>query len=366
MPERSLRIFRGRFQIYQNPQSGQLVVTKWPRKRSASSIAKVQKSIDLFRQYATQTKLIIPSQYNDCKAVAEGTGFMWRDIFEMLQCGRLLVIVTTDGHVYRSYRDMMREIQADLDTITNVTGAVLIRTLDGWRGVVGTKAGQVLTCYDPVQPPDFLDLGGNGGGSNAEQVWATPTVADLPVQHFGAGDTLSAFAYGVSLQSPMRYPGADFITLAGQAMKNGAGSAFTLTCRLRSTWPPLDNMNAGLCVWREANLASWLYGYGSKTAGLSVTYCNSQTNPISQPQKWGDCGSDVWLRLFSDGLANAYYFSRDGFEWVRMWAELYTDHTDGPPDHVGLFIDSTPSFGNSQMNGTPGTLQVLSWDLTYP
>lgn len=124
-----------------------------------------------------------PYDLDFCKASAEGTQYIWRDIATMLSKGTFLTLRNLDGTIWQEAVKVSTDPQYILDLVTQNPGDLLWRDVPGWMGLSIGPPGFVLTS-DGAKPTWAAAGGGSGGG---EQIIA-PAVSNYAMS--GAFNTL--------------------------------------------------------------------------------------------------------------------------------------------------------------------------------
>ena len=167
---------KGRLYSYVT-QDGRRIVAAWPKKRGTPKSPAQLASIERFKQAIAAIKLVSGEEYQAAKDATDGTPFLPRDALLAAYYGSLIRINVAGGPTLYSRRAMNQETQAALDSITTTTGALLVRTDDGWVALEPAQAGAVLTSFGPGHPPAYTDATG-GIVPAVATTWPTPNNPD--------------------------------------------------------------------------------------------------------------------------------------------------------------------------------------------
>lgn len=139
--------------------------------------------------FTATVQLIKNLSGDDCDAatkLAAFTPFLDRDLKMKVAGGLLYNWIDDDGKTWVGRRQVYPDIQAALDSITVDIGSVLVRTPDGWLGLLPGLAQEVLTIDIASGMPAWLPPAGGGGGG-AEFTFPIPeTLSVSDAQNFGS------------------------------------------------------------------------------------------------------------------------------------------------------------------------------------
>jgi len=159
---------RGVFYVRPDPRHGS-IAQSWRRKQYPSERTPHQVMTELQFGYAAKLSAKVNAYDLDfCKASAEGTQYIWRDIATMLSKGTFLTLRNLDGTIWQEAVKVSTDPQYILDLVTQTVGDLLWRDTPGWMGLTIGPAGFVLTS-DGAKPAWAPPQGG-GGGSGVQIV----------------------------------------------------------------------------------------------------------------------------------------------------------------------------------------------------
>lgn len=144
MPSDQTRVkHRGSFYIRQTRWGP--VAQKWPRKRPHWKNAVNLAQREQFKLMVRMQQNMSQADYVGAMGLQRGSLYVWRDVLTRALTARWIafdpVSVATPQEI--------------LDSITDVVGALLVRTDTGWAGLLPDAAGKVLTDHGPGIPPSF-------------------------------------------------------------------------------------------------------------------------------------------------------------------------------------------------------------------
>lgn len=148
--------------VYLTERDGQIIVKKWPKKRSKKMSAKQLAAMEKFRQANLLVKYIPAEQVSPIMDVIQGTHLLPRDLFIKGMYGRLFSISLDDGRTLIPVA-FMQEVSESLDAINNQPGSILARSDTLWVAVPSGLKGQILTSQGPALLP----------------VWKPPAIGDI-------------------------------------------------------------------------------------------------------------------------------------------------------------------------------------------
>jgi len=177
----NVQLFHGVHQVYLHPKYG-WIVGKWPRKRGPAKTPLAAENQAQFAQVVAWCKQPMSADVEVAQSVTKGTGYLPRDLMESACYGLVCIAYTQDGRILYGRRMLTENAQALLDTITTVTGAMLVRTADGWIGLVPAMAGYVLTDNGPGAVPTYQAPALTPPDGTAQLDTITTTEGDLVVR----------------------------------------------------------------------------------------------------------------------------------------------------------------------------------------
>lgn len=113
-------------------------------------------------------KNVSPQDVQAAEDMSRNTPFLGRDLKMKAASGTLLQWIDDSGVTWVGRRQVYPDIQAALDAISNVVGTMLVRTTEGWLGLLPGNADDVLTINaDNALPSWQPNTGGGGSQLNA-------------------------------------------------------------------------------------------------------------------------------------------------------------------------------------------------------
>lgn len=146
-------------------KGGNFIAKKWPRKRGPIKSEAQAETAEQFRLAQKAANEAFSWFYIEAENMAQGTIWNRREILVKAAQGTLMEIRMRNGEFYGNWFVLAREIQALLDTIIDVTGAILVRTPDGWEAITPAASGYVLTSNGPDFIPSYQP------GAAPEETW---------------------------------------------------------------------------------------------------------------------------------------------------------------------------------------------------
>lgn len=168
-PSPKFPALRGRVVIQH--RGGQVIASKWPRRRGKPKSAKTLEQNEWFRQAN------ILARYADWKSqwqairLSKNSGWYPRDILMSLMAGRFIELIVIDGEEYYSVA-LRDDVSKDLDIVTGkAPWVIMVRGSDLWEPLANPTIKSVLQCDGPNQLPHWEPGGGGGGGfTNIEKL----------------------------------------------------------------------------------------------------------------------------------------------------------------------------------------------------
>jgi len=197
---------RGLFYSYER-EPGVHVVAAWPRKSKAKPTElqrlyrKLMGGVQRSARYRLDIEQVAAEEFQ------KGSPYLRKDCLIAAAWGTMIEAYTLNGDRITGVRVLASEIQAMLDTITDVTGSMLMRTNQGWRPLYPVQVGRVLTDKGPGNVP----------------AWEMPTAP--------AATNDSEVIYGVTGEQGDAKPTLGFLATirAGVAIKSATAAFFAAT-----------------------------------------------------------------------------------------------------------------------------------------
>lgn len=156
---------RGHFIAVKDKRVG-WVVRSWPRKRGSYQSQRQREWGDLWKQINAWCRQVDYATAKFALEVTKDTIFMPRDVMIKIATGRFWTVQLDTGVTMWSFSLVADEVQALLDSITMEAGSLLLRSPDGWIGVVRGEAGQVLTSTGLTGTVAWSTPAAAGGGAS--------------------------------------------------------------------------------------------------------------------------------------------------------------------------------------------------------
>jgi len=166
-PPNPLEVARFKGIVHYTKDRGLHVVKTWPRKRGQKATPAQQQARADFKRMVAAVNDCRPEDKAIARELAKGTGYTWRDILSAAVTGELLILEGVNTV----------QIQTELDKITNVVGALIVRTELGWVGLLPGAAGRVLTMPVGGTVPDWESPSSPGAGGLFSQLLSAPPTA---------------------------------------------------------------------------------------------------------------------------------------------------------------------------------------------
>lgn len=153
---------------------------KWPRKRGPIKSEAQKHTAEQFALAQRAANEAYSWFWIEAENMATGTIWNRREILIMAAQGTLFEIRLRDGSFYGNWFRLAREIQALLDTISDVTGTLLVRRGSGWEALLPGAENYVLTSNGPDFNPNWQPA----PGAPVAYEWST----SQPFGEFTGGD----------------------------------------------------------------------------------------------------------------------------------------------------------------------------------
>ncbi len=153
-PLRRARTPSHRGSYYVREWRGQLVVSRWPRRRSRPLPQKTRDQIEWFRQANLLAKYVIAEQQVLAREITAGTPLLPRDLLIAAMAGRLYSATLDDGRTIYSMA-AANDVSQNLDIIAQAPGDILVRGPTAWTRVPAAEAGRILTAQGPAALPEW-------------------------------------------------------------------------------------------------------------------------------------------------------------------------------------------------------------------
>lgn len=130
---------------------GQLIAKAWPRKRGPGGTGAQLAARAEFTKLVRAVQGMSAADHSAAMEIAKGTSYTWRDVLSLAVNGKLIILenyaMVTNPYI--------------LDTISDVVGAILVRTDAGWVGLVPDENGMFLGLVDGL--PTWTTVAGGTG-----------------------------------------------------------------------------------------------------------------------------------------------------------------------------------------------------------
>ena len=304
--------------VWRYHADGRVTVQKWPRRRPGLLPQVTQDQVAVWDMAQEFVKTPNPYDYALALRDTEGTAFYARDILISAMYGNY---VSWPGYGWRF--KLAQSIQQGLDTITQTVGALLVRTAEGWFGLVPTHAGDVLTDGGPGAVPSWQPAsGGAGGGLFSGLLAAPPPAATWTAVNFGANTQFTDVSGGGVLLTDVGASG-DNLRIAARAAPS---PPYTRTALVFNTAPYI-NYNFGGFGWRDSSsgkLTTFSYlGNAFNNANLRAMNWASPTSYAADPVAAvvpNPPSTFIFERLADDGTNVTMSYSSNG----QVFTTLYT------------------------------------------
>lgn len=196
---------RGVVHVYYSPKFNRWIARSWP-KGNGGDTNKRRWSREAFSNAVQTLKLCSADDQQFAEETAKATPYFKRDILMKMVMGTLIPEMKFANKTYVSARIANMNIQQGLDTISQTTGAMVVRIPDGWVALVPGDDGDILT-FDALSglPQWQPNTGGGGGGrrvisfpgasfsTNDTGAFATLANAFVPANNFTVDSIYAAF-----------------------------------------------------------------------------------------------------------------------------------------------------------------------------
>jgi len=139
-------------------RGGVPIMKGWPKKRGKKATPDQKHNQEQFALAQRAANECHPWQYLEAAAMSEGTIWNRREILVKAAQGSLFDIVIGADDYYGNWFEMAREIQALLDTVSDVPGTMLVRNAEGWVGLEPGVDGYVLSTNGEGFPPHWIPV----------------------------------------------------------------------------------------------------------------------------------------------------------------------------------------------------------------
>lgn len=150
--------------LYQRMWRGVCVIAKYSKFRHPRKTVKLALSRDYAKAIGFAWRYLPGRVKADYTEFARKTHWNPYEYFTASVVGRLFTLTDTSGQAYYPYRAYWW-LTESLDIISSTIGALLVRGVAGWKGLVSGATGYVLTSNgDNTEPTWQAPSGGGGGG----------------------------------------------------------------------------------------------------------------------------------------------------------------------------------------------------------
>lgn len=168
--------------VYVTTWRGQVILKKWPRKRTRPIPPAQALNAEFFRQAGKLVPRLSANQQMVAREAVKGTPLYYRDVLTMAMMGTLYALRFDDGRVLHSVAT--REgVSQTIDALGQDAQSVLVRSDSLWVPVRATDVGQVLQSIS--QPPYFKfdDIPGpNNSGVKKLATTSVGTASEIKIQ----------------------------------------------------------------------------------------------------------------------------------------------------------------------------------------
>lgn len=365
---------------------GALYVRTWQPKmgkpKSATTIAQNEE----FKRFVQALKDMPADQQIAAMEIAGGSPYIWRDVLSRALVGKLVYL---DG-------GSLVDIQMALDTISDVTGAIIIRTIDGWVALLPGAEGEIMTItaglpawHDGsadfineltgdvvagpgggsqvatlsntgVTPGDFtntnLTIGvdgriiaaanGSGGGGGVGGLWsgvmsAVPTAALTGFATWlnQGGASVADSAAGITITAPSA--GAN---VRGRIQAAPASLPYTITALVCLNGKPVGNTTVGLGWYDGSNKLHFISLNNNPTPVVVVTKWNSPTSFNGNDYVGtGSAPPIMWFRLNCTSTTITFSQSNDGVNFTTIFSVAKASGFLGATGYSNIFFGVVPN-----------------------
>ncbi len=124
---------------------GQTIVKKWPAKRGPKGTPAQMQARAEFKNFVAQVYDMMPCDMVAARAIAKGCAYTWRDVLSLALLGKLVEIEGSP----------MAQPAYFFDQLTDVVGAMIYRSANGWVGLLPDGNGKVVMLVDGT--PAWID-----------------------------------------------------------------------------------------------------------------------------------------------------------------------------------------------------------------
>jgi hypothetical protein len=189
--------------VYYSPKFNRWIARSWP-KGNGGDTNKRRWSREAFSNAVQTLKLCGADDQQFAEETAKATPYFKRDILMKMVMGTLIPEMKFANKTYVSARIANMNIQQGLDTISQTTGAMVVRTPDGWVALVPGDDGDILTFDSLSGLPQWQPNTGGGGGGGypagtpptvVQVAHATSSTAATFINPPTAGNLIVAFTF---------------------------------------------------------------------------------------------------------------------------------------------------------------------------
>lgn len=347
---------------YWDTKRQKYVVRAWPGKAKAPT-EKQKAARAEFARVSAMIKKKTSQQYEAALAATVGSPLTWKDALTMAAYGTLFTVDGADGKQYRSYRIVSEEAQNALDSITAVPGAMLVRTVDGWRGLAPGTDLEVLTWDGPTGLPDWAAI----TVADNFDPWAPvtgvvhPAAADFTLAQ-NSGGTASIADLGSGRGVLLTVPSTGASSMAMAQVPVPSQSAFIATAMLmlntaRANVPysfgiAVTDSGGKVQQFGFRNIANAVAEKADMRFSALGTFV---TSVVDAAYEWANV-VPVWVRLTLAGGNFLLHISFDGETFEQLASVSKTVYLASTLSKVGpmLFVNSS---------GVTLASNIFSWEV---
>lgn len=358
----------------------------WPRKRGQPKSATTLQQNEEFARFVAAVADMPADQRIAAMEIASGSQYTWRDVLSRAITGQLVYL---DGGT-------LVDIQMALDTISEVTGAIIIRTADGWVALLPGAEGEIMTITSGLPAwrdgsADFINeltgavIAGPGGGSQVatlSNTGATPgsfTNTNLTIgpdgritaiaNGSGGGGGVGGLWSGVMSAVPTAAL-TGFTTWLNQGSASVADSAagiaitapsaganvrgrvqaapvslpYTITALVCLNGKPVGNTTVGLGWYDGSNKLHFISLNNNPTPVVVVTKWNSPTSFNGNDYVGtGSAPPMMWFRLNCTSTNVTFSQSNDGVNFTPIFSVAKASGFLGATGYSNIFFGVVPN-----------------------